>query len=66
MQRDFKFINADHSDMSEVMELFEQYQLFNLPVVDENGLYLGFLSRSTIFVKYRSTLIKQSQTIDHL
>lgn len=40
---------------------FEETGAWNLPVVDENHHYLGFISRSGLFTTYRSTLLKISQ-----
>lgn len=40
---------------------FEDTNAWNLPVVDEKGNYLGFISRSGIFNSYRKTLINFSQ-----
>ena len=43
--------------MSRIMELFEQTKAWNLPVVDENGIYLGFVSKSSILNSYRKILV---------
>ena len=40
---------------------FEETGAWNLPVVDENKVYLGFVSRSGLFTSYRETLMKFSQ-----
>ncbi|NLV52066.1 MAG: CBS domain-containing protein [Bacteroidales bacterium] len=40
---------------------FEDTHAWNLPVVDQSGHYLGFISRSGLFTSYRETLIKFSQ-----
>ena len=40
---------------------FEETGAWNLPVVDGNHQYLGFISRSGLFNSYRETLIKFSQ-----
>ncbi|MDR2563278.1 MAG: chloride channel protein [Prevotellaceae bacterium] len=42
--------------MEKVIEIFEKTQAWNLPVVDENGKYKGFLSKSKIFSSYREML----------
>lgn len=42
--------------MEEVMNLFDQTGAWNLPVVDENGCYMGFVSKSKIFNSYRRVL----------
>jgi len=43
------------------LEKFKETQAWNLPVVDENNIYLGFVSRSGLFTRYRETLLKFSQ-----
>jgi CIC family chloride channel protein len=40
---------------------FEDTGAWNLPVVDNNNIYIGFISRSGLFTSYRETLIKFSQ-----
>jgi chloride channel protein, CIC family len=47
------------ASMEEVMQLFDQTQAWNLPVV-KDGLYLGFISKSTIFGAYRAQLKQES------
>jgi CIC family chloride channel protein len=41
------------------MQLFDQTSAWNLPVVKE-GVYLGFISKSTIFGAYRSQLRQEN------
>lgn len=43
--------------MDEVMKLFDDTKAWNLPVEDEEGKYLGFVSKSQIFNQYREVLI---------
>ncbi len=43
--------------MEKVMEVFEDTGAWNLPVVDENKHYLGFVSKSKIFNSYRNVLV---------
>lgn len=43
--------------MEKVMEVFEDTGAWNLPVVDENKKYLGFVSKSKIFNSYRHVLV---------
>jgi CIC family chloride channel protein len=47
------------SDMSmeKIMRIFDDTKAWNLPVVDPEGHYLGFVSRSKIFTAYREVLI---------
>ncbi len=42
--------------MESVMKKFEKCGAWNLPVVDENGIYMGFVSKSKIFSAYRDQL----------
>ena len=45
-----------NESMSEVMKKFDDTNAWNLPVVDD-GVYLGFISKSAIFSKYRGELM---------
>ena len=47
--------------MEQVMDKFETTGAWNLPVLDKNGLYLGFVSKSKIFSSYR----EQLQQVSH-
>lgn len=47
--------------METVMDKFETTGAWNLPVLDKNGLYLGFVSKSKIFSSYR----EQLQQVSH-
>lgn len=49
-------------DMHRVMKKFEDNNAWNLPVV-EDGKYIGFISKSNIFTRYRELLIRQSKQI---
>jgi len=42
--------------MEKIMHLFEDTKAWNLPVVDNEGRYLGFISKSKIFNAYREVL----------
>ena len=42
--------------MDKVMKTFDDTGAWNLPVVDENGVYVGFVSKSKIFNSYRRVL----------
>ena len=44
-----------------VLEKFEQTGAWNLPVVDKNDCYLGFLSKSNILTAYREKLREMTQ-----
>ena len=43
--------------MEQVMQVFDDTKAWNLPVVDEEGRYLGFISKSKIFNNYRQVLV---------
>ena len=42
--------------MEKVMKIFDDTGAWNLPVVDEEGKYVGFVSKSKIFNSYRQVL----------
>ena len=42
--------------MTEVMRLFDETKAWKMPVVDDEGRYLGFISKSAIFNSYREVL----------
>ncbi|MDR0769374.1 MAG: chloride channel protein [Dysgonamonadaceae bacterium] len=43
--------------MEKIMRIFDDTKAWNLPVVDEAGKYLGFISKSKIFNAYREVLV---------
>jgi CIC family chloride channel protein len=47
--------------MEEVMQKFDETGAWNLPVVDNNGTYIGLISKSKIFSSYRRMLKKQAR-----
>ena len=47
-------------DMPAIMHKFDETKAWNLPVVQQ-GRYIGFISKSTIFTAYRSLLIMLSE-----
>ena len=47
--------------MEKVMEIFEDTGAWNLPVVDAERRYLGFVSKSKIFNSYRHVLVHFSE-----
>ncbi len=51
----------DTDSMEKVMRIFDETQAWNLPVVDEEGKYLGFVSKSKIFNSYRQVLVHFSE-----
>jgi CIC family chloride channel protein len=50
------FLNAN-MPMEKVMDIFEDTGSWYLPVIDENKVYLGFVSKSKIFNSYRHVLV---------
>lgn len=51
----------DTDSMEQVMKTFDDTKAWNLPVVDRNGRYLGFVSKSKIFNSYRQVLVHFSE-----
>ena len=51
----------DGESASSVLEKFENTGAWNLPVVDTNGNYLGFVSKSRILTAYREKLKEMTQ-----
>ena len=47
--------------MENVTRIFTQTGAWNLPVIDETGKYLGFISKSKLFSSYRRRLIQFSE-----
>jgi CIC family chloride channel protein len=50
-----------NDSMEEVMRKFDETKAWNLPVVDEDGKYKGFLSKSRVLNTYRQTLVDFSE-----
>ncbi|MGE5496719.1 MAG: CBS domain-containing protein, partial [Syntrophothermus sp.] len=48
-----------NEEMSSVMKKFDETGAWNLPVVN-NRKYVGFVSKSSIFTKYRDSIIKST------
>jgi len=47
-----------HMSMEKIMRIFDDTKAWNLPVIDEQGKYLGFISKSKIFNAYREVLVE--------
>ncbi|MDR0995119.1 MAG: chloride channel protein [Tannerella sp.] len=43
--------------MDKVMQIFDDTKAWNLPVIDAQGRYIGFMSKSKIFNSYREVLV---------
>ncbi len=53
-----------NSSMEKVMDTFENTKAWNLPVVDNQGVYQGILSQSSVFNSYREVLVDTYSDID--
>jgi CIC family chloride channel protein len=53
------YLITEKDDIRSAMKLFDESHLWNIPVVF-NGVYKGFISKSTILEKYREVLIQSS------
>ena len=51
----------DTDGMEQVMQTFDDTKAWNLPVVNSEGKYLGFVSKSKIFNSYRQVLVHFSE-----
>lgn len=47
-----------NTPMDQIMKVFDDTKAWNLPVVDEEGRYVGFMSKSKIFNSYRKVLVE--------
>ena len=50
-----------NTPMDQIMQTFDDTKAWNLPVVDEEGRYQGFVSKSKIFNSYRQVLVHFSE-----
>lgn len=50
--------------MEKIMTLFDRTKAWNLPVIDENGVYLGFVSKSSILNTYREVLVENFSEVE--
>lgn len=51
----------ENDSLEEVLDKFESTNSWNLPVVDKDNKYLGFLSKSRILTAYRDVLVEFSE-----
>ncbi len=49
-----------NAELKEVLQLMEKENVWILPVVDEDDTYIGFVSKTAIFNKYRAMLSRQA------
>ena len=54
----------DTDSMEQVMRTFDDTKAWNLPVVDAENKYLGFVSKSKIFNSYREVLVHFSEMVN--
>ncbi len=47
--------------MDVIAEKFNKSYAWNLPVVDEDNKYIGFVSKSKLFTVYRKQLLEMSE-----
>lgn len=50
-----------NTTMIEVMQIMDRQDLRILPVTNENGKYMGFVAKNTIFSKYRNILMRAGE-----
>ena len=48
-----------NADVNELIEKFDEYNIWKIPVVDEEGAYLGFFSKTSVLDQYREKLITE-------
>ena len=53
--------DLEHEAIQSVVQKFEDKHTWMLPVVDKQGRYLGFISKSRILNAYREQLVKIQQ-----
>ena len=56
MQKPPEIIDVEKDKMTDIMKKFQDSSAWNLPVV-ENGIYIGFISKSKLLTAYRRQLI---------
>jgi CIC family chloride channel protein len=42
--------------MSDIASKLHKTSMYNIPVLDDNGKYMGFVSRANVFSEYRKLL----------
>src|SRR5690606_7147143 len=52
------------ANMYEVMRKMDREDIWTLPVVDVNNKYVGFVSKSAIFNKYRALLMRMGSYLE--
>ena len=54
----------EEENMELVMTKMNKDDVWILPVLDDNDRYLGFISKSSVFNKYRALLVRQGQYLE--
>ena len=62
-QKPNDIINVNEN-MDIVMKKMNREDVWILPVIDNNGNYLGFISKSAVFNKYRALLMRQGSYLE--
>jgi CIC family chloride channel protein len=57
-------IIIETENMELVMNKMNKEDVWILPVVNKDDQYLGFISKSSVFNKYRGLLIRQGQYLE--
>ena len=60
LMREAPKIIREDADLKKVLQLMETENVWILPVVKNDGSYLGFVSKTAIFNKYRAMLSRQA------
>ena len=48
-----------NADVTELIEKFDEYNVWKIPVVNEDGVYLGFVSKTAVLDQYREKLMTE-------
>ena len=54
-----RYTTLPNADVSELMDKFEEYNVWSIPVVTEDGTYVGFVSKTSVLKQYREQLITE-------
>ncbi len=52
-----------NADVTELIEKFDEYNVWKIPVVNEEGVYLGFVSKTAVLDQYREQLITEGEHV---
>ncbi len=54
-----RYTALPNADMTELIEKFDEYNVWKIPVVDTDGTYLGIVSKSAVLDQYREKLMTE-------